>query len=214
MLIVLRLFGFSKPFESEIVSGILVAHVSHLLSVLMLYHFSKAVFPTPHSRDNTKFALVASSLHVISPAGIFLSAPYTESLFALFSFSGFYCYARSLNVDSNSSPWIKNLNILAAGLLLGFATTVRSNGLLNGIIFVHDIAGCAPSLLQPGGRSIIIFRIFTAGCGGALVAGGFFFQQYLAYDEFCIAVGMTDGPRPWCSGWFPAIYAWVQSHYW
>ena len=219
MYIILTISGFGyitflEILDKETVSGVLVAHTCHLLSVHMLYQLSRVVFLTPHSGEYTKFAFIAASLHVISPAGLFLSAPYSESLFAFLSFLGFYCYAQSLRVGSHYSLWVENLNILLSGLLFGFATSVRSNGLLNGLIFGYDITRCAPSLLQSGDRSITLSRILTAACGGALVALGFLLPQYLAYDEFCVAAGMTEDSRPWCYGWFPSIYAWVQSQYW
>ncbi len=73
-----------------------VAHVSHLLSVVVLYRLGKLVWA------DGRLAFLAASLHIFSPAGLFLSAPYAESTFSLLSFVGFYILALACHPTSDS----------------------------------------------------------------------------------------------------------------
>ncbi|KAI9745552.1 MAG: ER membrane glycoprotein subunit of the GPI transamidase complex-like protein [Claussenomyces sp. TS43310] len=75
----------------ESLIGIAIAHASHGLSVLVLYGFTRRIFPDGEA--TRKLAFVTALLHIISPAGLFLSAPYGESTFALLSFVGYLVFS-------------------------------------------------------------------------------------------------------------------------
>jgi len=96
----------------------------------VLYALTREVFPS-----NKKLPLVAALLHVISHAGLSLSVPYSESLFALLTFSGLYCY-------------VCGYVVVVAGAWM-FLATVRSkvNGLLNGAVFLLDFWGVGWGLI-------------------------------------------------------------------
>jgi phosphatidylinositol glycan class V len=125
---------------------------------------SKATLPASARRN---LAFLSAALHVLSPAGVFLSAPYAEASFSLFSFLGCYCYVSSWLVrrsDSSSSDdlWKKksagrthqrSLSLAGSGLInwilvdfwtvgagicFGVATLLRSNGIFYGMIFAYD----------------------------------------------------------------------------
>lgn len=189
----------SNAVAVESLAGILIAHVSHGLSTSVLYHLTNRVFSKASTNESKELALVTSLLHVFSPAGLFLSAPYTESTFALLSFSGYYVFIRSSGEPSVS----KDARLVLAGVLFGLSTTVRSNGLLNGILFAEEATRALLSLR--------IRRLLAAGLGGAFVGTGFLLPQIMAYQHFC--TGASDD-REWCTRTIPSIYTFVQSNYW
>lgn len=202
-----------SPIVKHALAGILISNISHLFAIIALYHLT---FNLVSSLDTTRrqVAFIAACLHVISPAGLFLSAPYGESTFAFLNFSGMLSYvfatkAAAFNTSPIGSP-AAVLWTIAAGMCFGTAAMIRSNGLLSGIVFAWDVAGIVlrPSRimhnLEPTSKFLI--TIFA----GLLVAIGFATPQVVAYMEHCTG-GNT---RPWCARLPPSIYNWVQEHYW
>ena len=186
----------------------IISHVSHLLSVLVLYELSAVIFPLSKQRH---VSIVTASLHIISPAGIFLSAPYAEAPFALLHFTGLYAYALSLKYQVQGNAGRRDLLIVASGLMFGIATTMRSNGILTGMIYCYDIIAILSRMrrlsdLLANLRQILV--IVLASIIMALIAA---YPQYLAYQTSCRSI---ESSRPWCLNMPPSIYAWVQSEYW
>ena len=209
------LFGSDAGVLETAVAGILISNIAHLLSVLVLYSNSKLINETPSSPRSQLFAFISASLHTISPAGLFLSAPYAESSFSLLNFVGFSLYASSLQAHRGGYSNRRDVLVIISGLAFGLATTCRSNGLLSGLLFCFDVIRSMSTILEDmqqkaqSGLRRIIFLV-TAGL---LVAAGSVFPQYLAYHEYCI----DAQPRhraSWCTHRVPSIYAWVQSYYW
>ncbi len=199
----------------ESLLGVLVASTSHLLSALVLYHLADLV-----CRDRRR-ALVAALAHVISPAGVFLSAPYAESPFALFSFAGYLLLAKSCVAP----PAWGDAFTLLAGVAFGIATAFRSNGILNGLPLAWEFVQGLAWLLeqqtqhrQPLVESLIIRvrRLFVLGISGILTASGSIIPQAVAYQRFCSSDPFWPGQlrRPWCDRILPSIYAFVQDRYW
>ncbi|KAI9753883.1 MAG: 60S ribosomal protein L8B [Chaenotheca gracillima] len=202
---------------AEMVAGVLLAHTSHLLSVLALYQLTLTVFPSKRPRSSSNLALVAAALHIISPAGIFLSAPYAESPFSLLSFSSQLLYAQTVaNRVNGSKPhgttW-DHTKVVLAGFLAGLATLLRSNGLLGGLPFLGDaVLTGAAFLRNPKSAGLPALRHLAAlVVGGSFIAAGIVLPQWIAYDEICRQSLTT---RPWCHRWIPSIYSWNQDHYW
>ncbi|KAI0382289.1 glycosyltransferase family 76 protein [Hypomontagnella monticulosa] len=181
--------------------GIIVAHISHLLSVLVLYQLGLVVL------KNQRLSLIAGVLHILSPAGLFLSSPCPESTFALLSFTGYLFFAKSLL--GKSQTFAHDVSLVASGMWFGFACTFRSNGLFNGIPFaialVHELS---LPLTLPGIR-----RRCALIVGGSAIAIGFVAPQLVAYMTFC-SVPSGSGLRPWCTSRLPTIYTFVQERYW
>jgi phosphatidylinositol glycan class V len=99
---------------------------------------------------------------------------------------------------------------VAAGLCFGLSTTVRSNGILSGIVFALDAIAMIlrPSPLFQDFKALALFAATI--CAGILVGIGFAAPQIVAYVEYCT----SGNSRPWCSRLVPSIYSWVQDHYW
>ena len=194
------------------ISAIVISHVSHLLAVLSLYALTKELIPAPVARKRA-VAFTASTLHVLSPAGLFLSAPYAESSFAFVSMTGTLCYvlaakaSRSHAVQRQASrlQWT-----VRAGFMFGLAAMLRSNGLLSGIPFAADVLAAPKARQNQEARRKAWNQFLATMAAGSLVGVGFVLPQFVAYTEFCV----NGSTRPWCRKLLPSIYSWVQEHYW
>jgi GPI mannosyltransferase 2 len=186
--------------------AIVIAHTAHLLSVLVLFSLTSAVFSEPSSW----LAFTAASLHIISPAGIFLSAPYAESSCALLSFIGCLLFPKSLG-DKGPVTASHDMLVLLSGVFFGIATTFRSNGILNGLLLLEEAFRILWSL-KSDSRISAFRRLLATGLGGLSVAVGFLLPQYIAYTEYCGNSGTNT--RTWCKRTLPSIYTFVQDHYW
>ncbi|KAI5801608.1 GPI mannosyltransferase 2 [Peziza echinospora] len=192
-----------------IFSGIVIANISHLFSVFVLYKLTQHVFKGEGERQ---LSFLAAALHVLSPAGLFLAAPYSESLFSLLTFVGYLIYAKSTSVSATAIT--RNAGTLLTGVVFSISTMVRSNGLLNGSIFLHDFI---LELMSFAGEPQVgtFVRIVVLGVSGVLVAVGLAVPQGIAWLDYC-TIGEGEGVEKaeWCSHTIPSIYFWVQEKYW
>ncbi|KAF1930047.1 glycosyltransferase family 76 protein [Didymella exigua CBS 183.55] len=194
-----------------VLAGIIISTTCHLLSVLILHRLTTHL--TGVGWQQSRIPFVASVLHILTPASLFLSAPYTESLFSLINLAGMLCYAESRSAAKTSSlGFLEIFYKLSSGLLFAVATTIRSNGLLSGLVLLYDVTRYVPQLLSMRLGIHNMFRIILTCASGSLIALAFVGPQYLAYLDFCNASG--SAVRPWCEKSIPSIYSWVQSHYW
>jgi phosphatidylinositol glycan class V len=154
-------------------------------------------------------------LHIISPAGLFLSSPYGESTSAFTAFAGLFCYISALDHEYKSadpSALTSAAWTVLSGFFFALSTLVRSNGLLHGTLFLVDaflalhahLVGCKPLRLAR------ITRLLSIIIAGSLIAFAFALPQAIAYTEFCTPFNS----RPWCARAIPSIYSWVQKEYW
>ena len=203
--------GIADSGNAEALAGIALSHTSHLFSVMTLYSLTEEVFGL--SPTNSLLAFISALLHIFSPAGLFLSAPCSESFFSWLQFSGYYYYVKGRKSVTGGSTLRQNMHVLLAGLLLGLATTVRSNGILSGILFAYDAIIYAAQLLRSryklkAGRELAVVIM-----GGMVLLFLATIPQILAYHKYCIG-NEKDQRRSWCNNIVPSIYAWVQFHYW
>ncbi|KAI6245252.1 GPI mannosyltransferase 2 [Erysiphe necator] len=189
----------------ECVVGVLIAHTTHFLSVIVLFALTLKIFIGENLEN---FAFFTACLHIISPAGIFLSAPYAESPCALLSFIGILTFTKSFSVKL---PLTKDFLILTSGALFGIATTFRSNAILNGFLILEEAIRTLLAF-RKGFRATKFRHLLATGLAGLFVGSGSLIPQYIAYNEYC-----AESPtlkRPWCTKAFPSIYQYVQSFYW
>lgn len=196
------------------IAGIAVSHVSHFLAVILLYRLTYEIIPGGRERKG-RIAFTAACLHVVSPAGLFLSASYGESSFALANFAGMLCYVKATKRHSHHDA--RNAFIAAtwtamSGVLFGVATTIRSNGLLSGIMLAWDAVLYIPKLSSIVRHQDWIQALHLGGTllGGCFTAVGYVLPQVEGYLEYCTG-GNT---REWCAKMPPSIYSFVQQHYW
>jgi phosphatidylinositol glycan class V len=208
------LSGSSEPsLRYHIWAGIVISNVCHLISVLVLFRLLNIALGP---KQNARVPFIASVLHILSPAALFLSSPYTEALFSALNFAGMLHYVLARSTENSMRAWTiaQDVYILSSGVLFASATLVRGNGLLSGLIYAYDVASFVPriSTLQLTQHE---FRRLVVTCvAGMMIAIAFAGPQYLAYQEYCVTNNSSTGVRPWCDGRIPSIYTWVQSHYW
>lgn len=197
--------------RSCIAAGVVISTFCHLLSVLVLYRLVTLL--TRASHQQSRVAFLACVLHTLAPAGLFLSAPYAESIFSLLNFAGMLCYAESKMAARSASISSQEVVYrLSSGVLFALATIVRSNGLLSGLVLLYDVLLYLPRLLSIRPSVQDLCRVVVTCVSGTLIAIGFIGPQYVAYLDFCSTE--TSVTRPWCEKSIPSIYSWVQSHYW
>ena len=143
----------APPRSHYILTGVIITNLAFVLAALVLYRLGLAIYG-PHQEAK---AYTGALLFCVSPASIFFSAIYTESVFALFSFGFMLCYVQMIRVirgnraDSSSSssgamvellPWWGGCT--TCGVL---ATFTRSNGVVLAAYPLHFV------LLSLGSRS-------------------------------------------------------------
>ncbi|KAE9976121.1 hypothetical protein BLS_000042 [Venturia inaequalis] len=208
--------------------AIILANLSHLLSVFVLHRLALAL-PLGKKENTSSFAFVAATLHILSPAGLFLSAPYGESTFSLLSFLGQLLYVSSYSTSPKSYGIKNDTFLLLAGICFCLSSTVRGNGLLSGILLLHDACLWACMVLDRLSVPILSIKIIPAifrdavhefpsrrmpatVIAGLLVGIGFATPQYVAWGDYCSAD--VANKRPWCDRLPPSIFSWVQKEYW
>ncbi|KAK3079015.1 hypothetical protein LTS18_005957 [Coniosporium uncinatum] len=205
----------APPITAQATAGILLAIVCHLLSVFILH---RLVLCITASSPNKRLAFAAAALHIVSPAGVFLLAPYGEALTSLLNFTGMLCYAKGAlrSRDTGHPTFIQSLWTLSAGLSFGIATTIRSNALLSGAVFAYDILSSLRSLPSLLTSLAGVQRLASIGLASLLTFSGLVIPQYIAYSAYCSPGAATADatPRPWCANTPPSIYTFVQRHYW
>ncbi|KAF1734099.1 GPI mannosyltransferase 2 [Beauveria bassiana] len=201
--------GRTEDDDLEALAGIALAHASHAVAVFTLHRLTLLL-----TGGDARRALLAALLCVVSPAGVFLSAPYAESPFAALSFAGVWVLAAGYEDPLGSAR--RSAAVLAAGAVLGLATAVRSNGLANGLLFAVEALRAAGAFVKaPGVRLAVAAGV--AGVGGVLVAMGSAIPQYVAYTIYCGGGGEGRAAvmrPPWCERTVPSIYSYVQDVYW
>lgn len=182
--------------------------------MLLLHEVSLIICPELPASQRSRFALLTAILHIISPAGIFLSAPYAESSFSLLNFTGFYLYAHAILKHQVNEVVARDFFTLSAGICFGIATIFRGNGLFSGLILVYDATTSAIDIVRSPDTKGHIRRFVFVITSGASMACIVMVPQYLAYSEYCRSMDAEVERRPWCSYWLPSVYTWVQKHYW
>lgn len=199
-----------------------------LLSAVALYALGRIVL------QDKRLSLLSSLLYCITPANVFMTAGYSESLFAALTFGGLYLLEKGFT--------------LKACLALSIATAARSNGLVNiGFLLylpsLYALSQIRFYRIKTRGYtkvfhySFIIFRlIFTSLLGTATIALPFVAFQYYGYRTFCTpSVSLSqiptallsladrkgyrvpdeNSPPPlWCMRPLPILYSHIQDVYW
>ena len=198
------------PVYSEALVAARLSHLFHLLGALTLYALTYRVLPgEPKWRRMTAF--VTACLFVISPAGLFLSAPYSETMCAFFNFSGML-FASVLQPRTSSLPDTarQSVAVVLAGFFFGLATLARSNGVLSVLVFLQPGLVLCRELLTGPQKVTSLVKLIAIGIGAILTLAGSILPQYRAYRIYCAG----HSTRPWCDHLVPSIYSWVQQEYW
>lgn len=199
-----------------------------LLSVVALHALGRIVL------QDRRLALLSSLLYCMTPANVFMTAGYSESLFAALTFGGLYLLEKGFT--------------LRACLALSIATAARSNGLVNTGFLLYLPSLFALSQIRvyrttTKGHTKVFHYIFvvirlllTSLLGTAVIALPFVAFQYYGYRTFCTPsvslerispsllslaerkgyrVPDENGPPPlWCMRPLPMLYSHIQDVYW
>ncbi|KAK4624164.1 GPI mannosyltransferase 2 [Fulvia fulva] len=199
--------------DGHTLAGILLSHLTHLIAVLVLYQLTESIVPAPRGKKK-EIAFITACLHILSPAGLFLSAPYGESTFAAVNFTGMLFYAKAQQECdmSQSRPLNVALYTVCSGIAFSVAALMRSNGLLSGLILAWDAVAYIKQipLMLRGQLISSLVHLCSTLVAGSLIALAYALPHLEAYLHYCTG----DDDRPWCSRSIPSIYSWVQSHYW
>lgn len=136
-------------------------------------------------------------------------------MFAAAHFAGLLCYvlARKHDAVAIFSDAVRAAFLLiVSGMLIGFSTMIRSNGLLSGSIFAWDVITFIPQLPSTvfQRKWAQALRLGSTILGGILIGAGYILPQIEAYQAYCTLGNL----RPWCEETFPSIYTYVQARYW
>lgn len=199
-------------FYKKLMLGMLCSNICHFGTCIILYYLTFEMFKTSSlfAKSLLRFSLVSSIIYIISPAGIFLTASYSEGPCAFFSMVSIYLREISINREnfdllnsktSLKTNWIYKVTYILSGTMVSIAYGIRINCLLLGSMFLFD-------LYEFGIRNRdITDSIFPLISGGQLFVSIVALNWY-TYAIFCPARG------EWCQQWIPSLFSYAQSHYW
>ena len=224
------------PFLSEssllLLFGVLINVALFAVAAVLLLRLGQVV-----TQDH-QLAYNAAVLFCVNPASIFMTAPYTETLFACLSFGGMFC--------------VKQQRLFAGAALIGASALTRSNGLVStGFIFHHFAVEYTTRLAAVYRTNYnrelrFVTTVIHETMSHSLRAVFFSlislipfacYQLYI-YELFCFPESQSElkssmesavinyghkeeykvvgeGPvSPWCFATLPLSYSYIQSHHW
>ncbi|KAJ1815789.1 ER membrane glycoprotein subunit of the GPI transamidase complex-like protein, partial [Coemansia sp. RSA 2598] len=188
-----------------VVAGVVVSNASFVLAAATLYRLGC------RQLSNERLAYVSALMFVIAPSNMFMSAVYTESLFAWLVFSALLLVTYE--------------RYLPAALCLGVSGLCRSNGPIYAGFFIWNLlvrreawAAFASDrnaprwakigrLLSRALYSLVLVAVSSAG----FVAFEMFGRRELC--RHCTDASATEGRR-YCTDSMSTVYGFVQSRYW
>jgi GPI mannosyltransferase 2 len=209
----LAFFRTDDPTLWQIASaGVALSHFAHFGSMVLIWAITHRLDQCKELKISST-AAVAALLYILSPAGIFLSAPYTESIFAFYSFLGLGVYISGRLPLRRHVNLLDPISIMLAGAVFGQATVMRSNGILAGLLYVTDALISSFRLVRDRVAATRVLRLAAIVFGGLFVGWGLVSPQYDAYIEYCFD-RLPEERREWCERPLPSIFSFVQAHYW
>lgn len=195
--------SFIMPDRSVmLISGVFLNLMAFPLATVTLYLLTYEL-----SRDK-RLAVLAAALFSLNPASVFMSAVYSETLFALFTFSGLLALEKKC-------PWLSSL-------AFSLAVFTRSNGIvLCGFLGYQCLTYITETLFDQtdGSTWRKLWSCVTHMCVTALqclvaIAPFCGFQVY-GYILYCRGPPSFSTRLPvWCNHTLPLPYSFIQKHYW
>ncbi|CAG8561373.1 5700_t:CDS:2 [Funneliformis caledonium] len=166
----------------------------HLSEEGYIYEQEHAFFPLLPLLARGLSNSVTSIFYILTPSGMFMSAMYTESLFALLNFFG-------MRLFYEGKSW-------SAAFIWSLSSFTRSNGITQVGFFVYKFL--IKDINRINGKVIFIRLLKTIILSIIVLLGFLMFQSY-GYYHYCI---LYLPRRPWCNDTIPLLYSFVQSFYW
>ncbi|KAJ2236224.1 ER membrane glycoprotein subunit of the GPI transamidase complex-like protein [Coemansia sp. RSA 1722] len=189
-----------------VVAGVLVSNTAFVLAAVTLYRLGC------RSLSNEKLAYVSALMFVVAPSNMFMSAVYTESLFAWLAFSALLLVSYE--------------QYMLAALCLGASTLCRSNGITYAGFFVWNLLVRQEAWAEfAGDRGMrrwwakigtLLSRVLYSLILVALSSLGFVAFEIFGRRKLCeIPAGASEPERRlYCSDSLSTVYGFVQSKYW
>ncbi|KAJ2478632.1 ER membrane glycoprotein subunit of the GPI transamidase complex-like protein [Coemansia sp. RSA 2131] len=176
------------------VAGCIISSACFVAAAVTLYTLGQ------HTLRNERLAYIASLLFVFAPSNMFMSAVYTESLFAWLVFSAMLCVARQQHV--------------AASLWLCASTLCRSNGVMYAGYLVWNVVVRREAWIGKRWTQVAVKVAAAAGLVAVSALGFVGFQIY-GYRTHCLQPLYPEHPsRAYCDGFPATVYGFVQAEYW
>ncbi|XP_055979186.1 GPI mannosyltransferase 2 isoform X1 [Sorex fumeus] len=208
------LWGLLNLRSCLLISVALLNSLFSVLATVALHDLGCLVLHCPRQ------AFHGALLFCLSPANVFLTAGYSEALFALLTFS-------AMGQLERGRSW-------TSGLLFALAAGVRSNGLVNIGFLMHSQCRSFFSSLMVLNPVRELLKLMGSVFLSLLTLGlPFVLFQYYAFTQFCLpgsarpipqpllqlaldkGYRITNGEEPpWCSWDLPLIYSYIQDIYW
>ena len=184
-----------------LLAGTLVNLCVFPLAAVALYLLTLSV------SNSQQFSVVTVLLFCVNPASVFMSAVYTETLFAFCTFAG-------LCLLTQRRSW-------SACLLFSLASATRANGVVLagfiGYYHFHRILYRLSISRQVSFTSVIPMTGAVLVCVTQclMVILPFFLFQGYSYWRFChIPADRGEEVFEWCHWSLPLSYTYIQEHYW
>eukprot|EP01134_Creolimax_fragrantissima_P003690 CFRG3690T1 len=166
-----------SEYWSVVLSGVLLVNGCFVAAAYILYRLTFVL------SGDMELSYRAAILFSCNPASVFMTSVYTESPFALCTFTGLYCLAQG--------------HTLMCGLFFAFASSIRGNGVVNIGFLLH--AGFQETYAR--GKTESTYTTSQANlthvvmsCG--IAATPFLLFQYYGYIRHCV-LGGKDRELVW-----------------
>lgn len=180
-------------------SGVLINFIAFPMSALALYTLTVLL------TNNYQLSFFSGLFFCFNPASVFMSAVYTETLFALFTFVGF-CLL--------TSKWYN-----FASVLFALASATRSNGITLAafiaycqLIELYHVWQKNKSWLEL--TPLLLKKALMTMVQCFVVVVPFIIFQFYGYWQYCIQSSDVKDHYSWCYRRFPMPYSYIQEHYW
>lgn len=185
-----------------LIAGVFLNLMAFPVATVALYLLT---FELSHDK---RLSLLTAGLFSLNPASVFMSAVYSETLFALFTFSGLLALEKR-------QQWL-------ASLCFSLATLTRSNGVvLCGFLGYQCLSRITETLFYQYYRTVGLRLQSCAKCVGItalqcmLTVAPFCGFQLYGYLLYCGRPPLPPTSLPaWCDYTFPLPYSFIQEHYW
>lgn len=192
--------SFNVTFYYRLIIATALSNICHYAAAVVLYHYTFILFNQARLFPPHKMAELTAFFFILLPGAAFLTAPYSESIAALFSFTCLCLREKSLEfvVGAKSKSDTRKALYVLSGLAAALAFGFRANCLLLGFIYIYDLVWINTS------------TPWLPLAAGLILGLAFFMSNIYNYVEICL-----PGTRgEWCSKSIPSLFAYAQSHYW
>ncbi|KAL3841608.1 hypothetical protein ACJMK2_019725 [Sinanodonta woodiana] len=210
-----------------LLGAVMINYYLFIKSTILLFKLGMKV------TENDTISYKAALLFCINPASIFMSAPYSETLYLYLSLQAM------LNMEFTQ-------NIIGS-ILCGLSSATRSNGLLNTGYILYQYLKIMPSQMYETFKGMmfsfmtLIFSFYVMISqyiipkliNLSLCTMPFWLYQFYSYHLFCTARDLTeisksvqnygrkmgyklvgDGLSSWCNESVPLAYSYIQKYHW